>query len=120
MITAIHKHSILNKDGKSMVVDVHRWANITLTGDTLARFLSEWSEYMDYLNEKIVQNKVQTEEIFEEINVDGSLIQLSVGYRFIVLDPDGYEDHPVFVYWQEQMRLDPNISQFNSPEKTFT
>lgn len=120
MITAIHKHSVLNYNGANIIVSISQWANLTLSGETLARFRLAWEEYMVYLDEKLSQNKVQCEELFEEIEVNGNLTQLSVGHKFIVLDPEGYEDHPAFTYWQEQMRLDPNIVQFNSPEKSFT
>ena len=56
MDTVIYKHSILNKDGHNIIVDLYTWATSTLSGAALSRFLSDWSEYMVYLDEKILQN----------------------------------------------------------------
>jgi len=119
MDTVIYKHSILNKDGHNIIVDLYAWATGTLSGATLSRFLSDWSEYMVYLDEKILQNIIKFEEIFEEVTVGGVPTQISIGYK-ITVPRTGYEDHPTFTYWSQQMQLDPNIVEFNLPETKFT
>ncbi len=115
MQIGIHKHSVLNKNGQNILVDTFRWAINTLTGDTLNKFLSDWNEHITYLNGKIRQNKVHQEEIFEEVNIDENTYRISIGFKLTVFDPNGYNDHPAAIYWMEQMRLDPNIVEFNAP-----
>ncbi len=114
MIEAIHKHSILRKNGENLIVNCSQWAEEALTGAALTQFRSDWQEHIDYIEQAFTQQIASQEDIVEDIQIEGKNYKISVGIRFIM--PDDWVDHPKFTYWQEQMRLDPNIIVYNSPE----
>ncbi len=110
----IHKNSILNKNGKKLIVSVQNWAEEVLTPNDLAQFSSDWQEHLSYVNAKIEQRLVTQEMIWESVTIGNDSIKIWVGVEFTA--PDDWEDHPKFTYWLQRMSQDPNLT-FNAPEE---
>ena len=113
MRTFIHKNSILNKNGQKFIVSLPEWAAAVLPPEELNQFWSDWSEHVNYLNEKIEQRLVTQEMIYESVTVGENVVKIFVAIRFTA--PDDWVDHPKFTYWLQRMSQDPNLI-FYGPE----
>jgi hypothetical protein len=107
MQTYIQLFSTLNKDGKKYLVDVFKWADMTLTGDQQTQYLADKQEfgvhYANYAN----SGEFSTEPIYSSISANESTSPVQIGFRYFW--QTALDQHPKFDYWLSQFASDPNV-----------
>ena len=119
-------HSIVQKDGKNVLMSLHDWGVNTLTGQELEKFLLDMEEWMNKqsLLPAIGYTKIEliTEVITKE---DGDTEEIEVGVKsefptncmdelnlWGLFDPDLLIPFVVNEYF-DKMSQDPNVVVFN-------
>jgi hypothetical protein len=102
-------YSILDLNGEKVLVDMDKWAELTLNGPDKAQYNSDRNNDWFPDSQRLVESgDITTSAITETIQVDGTNIEIQIGLLFNV--KDDYVYRPSFLYWQDRFSKDPNVT----------
>lgn len=108
MVQYKHLHSLLNIDGKKILVDLSRWGEHTLSGEALDTFHADLLEIRQTADQLIESGELTVEILTKNITTSmGTVLDVPIGVLYTF-----QTDKPVinkYEYWQGQFAADPNV-----------
>ena len=99
--------STLTKDGKKYLVNVYKWADMTLTGDQLSQYLADKQEFDVHYANYAASGKFTIEPIYSSSVANESTTSVQIGFYYFW--QPALDQHPKFDYWLSQFASDPNV-----------
>lgn len=106
METYKQMHSILLQDGNKYAVELHEWAQKTLSTEEHTQFLADFAEYNEFYQDLERSGKFIVElvtEIIPDINITVVIGRL---YTFT----ESRVEHEKYALWQARFAADPNVT----------
>ncbi len=104
-------YSTLSFNGKEILADTFKWGLMTLSGDRLTQFETDFEEITDFM---MNSGKFSRENVYSA-SLDQNGNKIIIGERFFYQDT--YFAHEKFLHWQNEFRNDPNVITYRSMVK---
>lgn len=99
--------SILNKDGKKYLVDIYKWAEMTLTGERLSQYLADKQEFDLHYQNYLTAGEFGVELIYSSAKANNSTMLIPIQARMTWQTE--LDQHPKFDSWLIEFANDPNV-----------
>lgn len=96
-------YSTYNYNGKRLLVDIERWAQLSMNEQQYLIFATEWKEVVDFYNSL---SDYSDEFIYSTID-NPNVTPLPIGFRHFF--QNGYVQNPQWDAWHNQFASDPNV-----------
>jgi len=103
METYTQYYSTYNYNGKKLLVDIERWAQLSMNQQQYSIFATEWKEVVDYYNSLSDYSDEVIYSTVDNLNV----APLQIGFRHFF--QNGYVQNPEWDKWHNQFASDPNV-----------
>lgn len=109
MVQYKHLHSLLTIDGKKILVDLRRWGERTLSGETLDTFEADLFEIRQLADQLLESGELKVDTITKTFTTSlGTTLDVPIGviYTFQTEKPQIEK----YDYWHSQFAADPNVT----------
>lgn len=97
-------YSTLDHNGKKVLCDLFKWAELTLSSDRYSQFSQDLDEAMKFIREN---GQLSAQEIYSEVS-DTNNNPIQIGLRYVWNDQKN--PHPNYTYWDNEFANDPKVT----------